>query len=142
MTETRNGKRGDIMVEILVKVLVVTVFMLTLIEFYSMFTKYQNVSYVARRLTRAIEVSGTTDGISSDFAGLVSMTNLDGASYSIDAPYFDSSGKIQLRDIFTVEVNYTHYINIFTPTLGVPVRIPINMTARNAGMSEVFYKSP
>jgi len=137
-----NNKRGEVMVDTLVKFLVVTVFLLTLIEFYALFMRYQNVSYTARRLTRAIEVSGTTEGIDGDFSNLVSMTNLDGASYSIDAPYFDSSGKIQLRDTFTVEVRFTYYLNVFSPSFGPPVRLPINMTARVGGMSEVFHKSP
>jgi hypothetical protein len=137
-----KNKRGEIMVDVLVKFLVVTVFLLTLVEFYALFMRYQNVSYVARRLTRSIEVSGTTEGANGDFANLISMANLDGASFTIDAPYFDSSGKIQLRDTFAVEVRFTYYINVFSPTVGPPMRLPISMTARMGGMSEVFHKTP
>lgn len=129
------------MVDTLVKILVATVFLMTLVEFYAIFMKYQNVSYVARRLTRAVEVSGTVEGIDADFNNLCSMSKLDGAAYNIEATYFNSSGAIQLRDTFTVEVTYTYYLNIFSPSFGAPVKLPINMRAKAGGMSEVFYKS-
>ena len=136
-----NDRRGDMFVETLVKLVVVTVFLLSLVEFYAIFIKYQNVNFVARRMVRAIEVSGGTQGIGTMFSNISTQVKLNGATYTIEAVYCNGNGGIQLRDTFTVEVKYTYYFTVFSPNFSPPLRIPINMSAKFGGMSEVYHKT-
>jgi hypothetical protein len=135
-----SGRRGELMVDTLVMCIVVVVFLLTLIEFYGIFIKYQNVNTVARRMTRAVEVSGTTNGLQTTFDTLVANAGLQGATFEVNATFFDGTGAIQLRDHFTVTVNYPYRFNIFSPDFSDPVGFVIPMNSSVTGMSEVFHK--
>jgi Flp pilus assembly protein TadG len=133
-------RRGEMMVEVLVKFLITTVFVLTLIEFYGIFTRYQNLEFAARRAARAIEVSGSVQGVEAAFQSLCNRNGLDGAALSITAVYCNGSGGIQLRDTFSISASFTYQMRIFTPNEGLAVTLPIPLRVNLTGMSEVYYK--
>ncbi|GHU94339.1 hypothetical protein FACS1894208_05240 [Clostridia bacterium] len=127
--------------EIIVKTLIVVVFLLTVINLYNVFIKYQNVNYICRRVVRAIEVEGQVNGnIDSVFNQLTAQLNIN-ASYTVkNTSYWDYSRKIQLRDNFTVEVTATYDFQVLSPLFAPPVIISIPLKADITGMSEVYWK--
>ena len=137
-------KKGSAYYEIIIKTLVFITLIATAISFFGVFTAYLNVNYAARRVTREIEISGR---VSSDtyalFNNLKTTTNMgDTATMSVTAAYFNAAQKkIQLRETFTVTVNSSYRINIFTPTGGMPVGFDIPLVVRLTGMSEKFWKN-
>ena len=137
-------KKGSAYYEIIIKTLVFITLIATAISFFGVFTAYLNVNYAARRVTREIEISGR---VSSDtyalFNNLKTTTNMgDTATMSVTAAYFNAAQKkIQLRETFTVTVNSSYRINIFTPTGGTPVGFDIPLVVRLTGMSEKYWKN-
>jgi len=127
--------------ELIIKTLIVVVFLLTVINLYNVFIRYQNVNYVAKRITRAIEIEGQVNsGIDSLFMELNNQLGLN-ASYRVtDVTYFDSSRKIQLRNQFTVEVAANFNFEILSPMFGPPLVVPIPLRADITGISEVYHK--
>lgn len=132
------GKRGEMVVDVLIYCLVGTIALMTIIEFYNVFMKYQNLTFVTRRLVRAVEVTGTTAGLQTVFDELVDSTGLDGATFSVNAVYCDGVNRIQLRNTFTITVDYVYQLNVFTPDNAASVAIPIDMQTSMGGMSEVY----
>ena len=133
-----KDRRGELMVDVLFQCLIIIVFIMTLTEFYGIFMKVQNMNFIARRLTRSVEISGTVSGLSGEFDTLCGELGLTGASMQVDAAYCDGVSRIQLRETFKVTVRYTYYFNIFAPDNGSPLRISIPLTVSLTGMSEVY----
>ncbi len=135
-------QRGEIIVDTLVMLIVSVVILMTLIEFLGVFMTFQNVNFIGKRLARAVEVSGSVQGLDTTFDELCDKTKMAGdIDYQIQASYCDSGNRrIQLRDTFTLTVSYTYYLNIFTPDFAPPLRLTFPLTSRVIGMSEVFYK--
>jgi len=137
-------KKGSAYYEIIIKTLVFITLIATAISFFGVFTAYLNVNYAARRVTREIEISGR---VFSDtyalFNNLKTTTNMgDTATMSVTAAYFNAAQKkIQLRETFTVTINSSYRINIFTPTGGTPVGFDIPLVVRLTGMSEKYWKN-
>jgi uncharacterized membrane protein len=128
--------------ELIIKTLIVVVFLLTVINLYNVFIRYQNVNYVAKRVARAIEIEGQVNGsVTSLFNSLNSQLGLN-ASYQVtNTSYFDASRKIQLRNTFTVEVRASFNFHILSPMFAPPVVIGIPLKANITGMSEVYLET-
>ena len=127
--------------EVIVKTLLVVIFMLTAISIYNVFLKYQNVTYLCKRVVRAIEIEGQVNGsIDAVFDEINSRQNLNAAYQVKDVTYFDASRKIQLRNTFTVEVTASFDFVILNPVFAPPVVIRIPLKSDLTGMSEVFWK--
>jgi hypothetical protein len=125
----------------IVKTLIVVVFLLTVIGFYNIFIRYQNVNYAAKRVARAIEIEGQVNGsVTSLFNRLNSELGINASFRVINTSYFDASRKIQLRDTFTVEVTASYGFQILNPTFAPPVVINIPIRVAITGMSEVYWK--
>ena len=136
-------KKGSAYYEIIIKTLVFITLIATAISFFGVFTTYINVNYVARRVTREIEIAGRVSSDTYDlFNDMKASTNIGAAAtMNVSATYFDAAEKkIQLRDTFTVTVSSSYRINVFTPTGGAPVGFDIPLVVRLTGMSEKFWK--
>ena len=136
-----RSKNGEMFYEVIIKTLIVVVFLLTVINLYNVFLKYQNVNYLCKRIVRAIEIEGQLNGnIESVYNQINNELNL-GASYTVkNVSYFDYSNKIQFRDTFTVEVTAGYDFQILNPLFAPPVVIHIPLKAGITGMSEVYWK--
>lgn len=129
--------------EMIIMTLVVVVFLMTVINFYSIFMMYQNVTYICRRVVRAIEVEGAySSDITDLFDTLKVELDVPDAEITIsNVTYFDHSARtIQLRETFTITVSYTFQMEILNPMFTPPVTVPIPLTAKLTGMSEVYHK--
>ncbi len=136
------SRKGEVFYEVIVKTLIVVVFLLTVINLYNVFIKYQNVNYLCKRTVRAIEVEGAVSGsVVGKFNELNQHMKLSATFEVTDVSYFDNSAKtIQLRDNFTVRVRDSYNFTIMNPLFAPPVVIPIPMEVTLTGMSEVYHK--
>ena len=129
--------------ELIIKIVIFVVFVMTAVSFFAIFTKYQNVNYLGRRIAREIELEGaiSNDVRNTLFNRLKAELGLDSATLTVvNAKYFGASDKIQLRDSFTIRVSYRYRFQIFDPAFLPPVVIPFDMTATYSGISEVYWK--
>lgn len=140
MTRMLKNQRGDLNVGFLIQFFCFICALLTVISLFQVFTTHSNVSFVARRVARAVEVTGAYDSnITAYFSELVDTVGLQGARLDIDASYIPGGKRIQLRDRFTVTVSYDGEWLLFQP-LGYRVALPLYYRGRISGMSEVFHK--
>lgn len=136
-----RSKDGEMFYEVIIKTLIVVVFLLTVINLYNVFIRYQNVNYLCKRIVRAIEIEGQVNGnVDTIFDQINNELHLN-ANYTVkNVSYFDSSQKIQLRDTFTVEVTASYDFEILNPMFAPPVVVNIPLTVHITGMSEVYWK--
>ena len=122
--------------------LVVITLMATVMNFLSIFTTYLNLNHVCRRVVRVVELEGQVSDKAYDvFYRLKQQTGLSPEMTVEDVEYCEGQ-KIQLRDTFTVTMEYSHPFTIFMPSFTPPVQIHIPMKVSITGMSEVFWKLP
>ena len=142
ITKMLKDKKGSMYVEILVFFLVVTVTVLTSINFYNVIINYQHVTYMAKSLAKTIELEGSvTDTAYEKLEALNQNFNIEAEMEISDVKYFDSFEKtIQFRDPFTVTISDTFELEVLSPMFSDPVIINIPLQSTITGMSEVYWK--
>ena len=137
-----SDRKGSSYFDLIIKTLVVITLMATVMSFLSIFTTYLNLNHVCRRVVRVVELEGQVSDKAYDvFYRLKQQTGLSPEMTVEDVEYCEGQ-KIQLRDTFTVTMEYSHPFTIFTPSFAPPVQINIPMRVSITGMSEVFWKLP
>ena len=82
--------------------------MTTVMSFLSIFTTYLNINHVCRRVVRVVELEGQVSDKAYDvFYRLKQQTGLLPEMTVEDVEYCEGQ-KIQLRDTFTVTMEYSH----------------------------------
>jgi len=137
-----SDRKGSSYFDLIIKTLVVITLMATVMSFLSIFTTYLNLNHVCRRVVRVVELEGQVSDKAYDvFYRLKQQTGLSPEMTVEDVEYCEGQ-KIQLRDTFTVTMEYSHPFTIFMPSFAPPVQIHIPMKVSITGMSEVFWKLP
>ena len=137
-----SDRKGSSYFDLIIKTLVVITLMATVMSFLSIFTTYLNLNHVCRRVVRVVELEGQVSDKAYDvFYRLKQQTGLSPEMTVEDVEYCEGQ-KIQLRDTFTVTMEYSHPFTIFMPSFAPPVQIHIPMKVSISGMSEVFWKLP
>lgn len=135
-----SDKKGSSYFDLMIKTLVVITLMVTVMSFLSIFTTYLNLNHVCRRVVRVVELEGQVSDKAYDvFYRLKQQTGLSPEMTVEDVQYCDDQ-KIQLRDTFTVTMEYSHPFTIFMPSFAPPVQIMIPMRVSITGMSEKYWK--
>lgn len=139
-----SDRRGSSYYELIIKTFVIITLLATVLSFLSIFTTYLNLNHICRRVVRVVELEGqVSDTVYDVFYKLKEQTNLSPTMSIEDVTYCDEQNqKIQLRDTFTVTMEYNHVFTIFRPSSAPPVQIVIPMKVRIAGMSEKYWKVP
>ncbi|MDD4566118.1 MAG: DUF4320 family protein [Eubacteriales bacterium] len=137
-----KDKRGSLYFELLVFFLVVTVWIMTSINFYNAVINYQNINYMAKSLAKTIELEGAVTGeVYDKMEALNENFNIDADMKITNIRYYDSFSKtIQFRDPFTVTVSDTFRLEVLSPLFSDPVYLDIPLSASITGMSEVYWK--
>jgi len=134
------SRKGSSYFDLMIKTLVVITLMATVMSFLSIFTTYLNLNHVCRRVVRVVELEGQVSDKAYDvFYRLKQQTGLSPEMTVEDVQYCDGQ-KIQLRNTFTVMMEYSHPFTIFTPSFAPPVQINIPMKVSITGMSEKYWK--
>ena len=135
-----SDRKGSSYFDLIIKTLVVITLMATVMSFLSIFTTYLNLNHVCRRVVRVVELEGQVSDKAYDvFYRLKQQTDLSPEMTVEDVEYCEGQ-KIQLRDTFTVTMEYNHPFTIFTPSFAPPVQINIPMKVSITGMSEKYWK--
>lgn len=139
-----SDRRGSSYFELIIKTFIIITLLTTVLSFLSIFTTYLNLNHICRRVVREVELEGqVSETVYDVFYKLKEQTGLSPEMTIEDVTYCDGQNqKIQLRDTFTVDMEYNHVFTIFKPSFAPPVRIVIPMKARIAGMSEKYWKTP
>lgn len=139
-----RNKKGSSYYDLIIKTFIVITLLATVLSFLSIFTTYLNLNHICRRVVRTVELEGqVSDAVYEVFNKLKEQTGLSPEMSIKDVQYCDEQNKkIQLRDTFTVEMEYNHVFTLFQPSFSPPVRIVIPMKVRITGMSEQYWKIP
>ena len=120
-----------------------TIFIAVIFSFMAIpevFVKKQEVDYIARTVTRKIERDGMAGGslrqTINDLAGETGIY----ADVSWSGSFRGADAKIQIRDRFTVTVQYNVKVRLFEPSFGSPIYINIPIQKNLTGVSEVYWK--
>ena len=139
----QRDERGSMYIDVVVKFVIMACIVLTVVSFYGIFVKHQNVTYVTSRIVRDIEVSGVYDyNTVASFNALKQTMGIPEATMRIEnVSYFPGGGgRIQLRDRFTIVVTYPYRLTVLQPAGTARVEIPITLQSTLTGMSEVFWR--
>jgi Flp pilus assembly protein TadG len=138
-----RDKKGAIFVELILKLLIVSLIVLTAVHLFDVAIKYQHVSYTTKSIAKIIELEGAvTPSASQQLTDLNNSFGMDMTFYVTDVHYFNAASKtIQFRDRFTVTVYYLYKFPVFDPIFTTaPVTVNIPMQSGITGMSEVYWK--
>jgi len=138
-----KDKKGSVFVELILKLLIVSLIVLAAVHLFDVAIKYQHVSFTSKEIAKVVELEGALTATAWEhLSNLNDSFNMDMSFAISDVTYFDPAARsIQFRDTFTITVNYVYRFPVFDPIFtAVPVMINIPMRADVSGMSEVFWK--
>jgi len=142
-TKLIKDNRGSAFVELILKLLITSLIVLTAIHFFDVAIKYQHVSYTSKEIAKIIELEGAlTPTAWQRLDRLNDSFGMDMDFTVTDVTFFDPAARtIQFREPFTVTVNFVYQFPILSPVFtSTPVTMGIPMRADVQGMSEVFWK--
>lgn len=132
-------KDGDAAVEFIMTTAVLILVFAMLVSTMVYVTQYYNASFICRKVTRSIEVSGQYNPASLN--ALVDELGGDALSdlrIKVNASYFRGR-RIQLRDSFSVELTAAYRIAILRFG-SAPIYLDLPIRIRQVGMSEVYWR--
>jgi len=138
-----KDKKGSVWIELILKLLIVSLIVLTAVHLFDVAIKYQHVSYTSKAIAKIIELEGAlTPTAWQHLDDLNGNFNMDMTFTISDVTFFDPSVRsIQFRDTFRITVDFVYHFPIFDPLFtNVPVMVNIPMRADVLGMSEVYWK--
>lgn len=133
-------RNGNTYIEAIIAVCLLFSIIATFLFLPPVYAWKQNVDTMARKLVRAVEVSGE---INADIDALYTRLSDElGIHPTItwEATYIGDTKKIQLRDTFRLTLSSEYPITIFEPTFSDPVQVKIPITVTLTGVSEVYHK--
>lgn len=134
-----RDKRGDAYVDLLIKLAVIMSLILCFMAVAPLFTVKLKVDYMARSLTRTIELSGQRGSeYGLELSRLESETMLS-PGVNISGP-FSGDGKLQLRDAFSITVTIPYSVKLATPIFGPPITLTVPISSTVSGRGEVYWK--
>lgn len=138
----QKDRRGEIFVELIVKILTITVIILFALNIFDIVIKYQHVTYMSKSITKTIEQEGAVNSIANDKLDALNTNFNTKAKYNVsNVKYFNAlEGTIQFRDSFTVTVSDNYKLTILDPLFASPLVLDIPMSSTITGMSEVYWK--
>lgn len=150
LKEKVGNKKGSLLWELMIVLAVLFMFIYTATTFVAAFAQYENLSYVAKTVSRQMEVSGMCDqneAITMINELLGDNTPLTDVAIKINVPestiYSAANPKVQLRERFSITVTANYKWHIIAPKDGSlfgSTGITIPFSTKVTGMSEVYWK--
>ncbi|MDR1440436.1 MAG: DUF4320 family protein, partial [Clostridiales bacterium] len=105
-----------------------------------LFIRKQEIDYIARMVVRRIEQSGQIgDELFGFIADIKDETGID-PDIAWDGNFRGHGDKIQIREKFTVTVEYSVRVKIVEPSFAGPLYIELPLSKTLSGVSEVYWK--
>lgn len=134
------NRRGSAFVEGIIVTCVLVAFISTMLLLPPVYAVRENLDYMARKMVRAVEVTGKIDSSITTLADeLGEELGLD-PTIEWDVDYIPGTNKIQLRDTFTLTLKANYPVTLFEPQWGTPTKVNIPLTVTLTGVSEVYFK--
>ncbi len=133
-------RSGSTTVEALVAMLLLFAVVGTFLLVPPVFTHKQNIDVMARKLVRAVEVSGTIDEHIDELYNRLANELGIHPTVEWEANYIPGTNHIQLRDTFRLKLTASYPITIFEPTFTAPIQAHIPISITLTGVSEVYFK--
>ena len=132
----RPDDRGEGYIDVAVITMTVVLALSVIISILPVFVAKYALDLFANEILREAEISGATGtaGYAARYAQMSEQTGLS-PSVSFSGTQYGRGNRVQLGGNITVTARVT--VHIGTGYVG---RIPINLTARCTGKSEVYYK--
>lgn len=136
-------RRGSAFVELVIKFMVITVMLLFILEVFAVVMQYQDITYIAKTVTRVVEQEGALNTTAFEMLDKLNENMGTNAELEIsNVRYFNNLEKtIQFRDTFVISISDSYNLKILSPIfVKNPIVIVVPMTASITGMSEVYWK--
>ncbi len=128
-------KKSEAYFEILIEFIIIMSLVMTLVAIWQPFIAKQNLDYMAKVLVRDVEANGEVS--SSTYALEDDLKTELGINPTVT---WSTTGRIQLRDRFSVTVSDTVYVEVIRPTFTDPVTVEIPMSKTLTGVSQVLWR--
>lgn len=141
LKKTLQGKAGDSLVEFVGSLALQLGIVMILLLCLVFMANALKLFFACNKVSRSIEVSGIVDARTYEMVEELLGDSLH-VTTTVDAHYYDAAtGKIQLRDKFTVTLSAVYSIPLVMPlTHGTPVTLDIPLRISMIGISEVYWR--
>lgn len=128
-------KEGDFIFNSTFEFIIFGIMLVLVITVLGVSNRVAPLHALADQALRYIEIEGRVDA-NTDAAiqQMIAATGLD-CEYTIEAVYIPGTTNIQFGDMLAVRVSHTSYFGV-----GGIVRVPITLSSRSEGRSEVYWK--
>lgn len=128
-------KKSEAYFEIIFEFFIIMSLCLTLVSIWQPFIAKQNLDYMAKVLVRDVEANGEVSSSTYD------LENELRAELHINPTVtWSKTGRIQLRDRFSVTLTDTVSVEIIRPTFTDPVSVDIPLSKTLTGVSQVLWR--
>lgn len=138
MIKILRSKRGEAdYITVSILVIVVVMLIALIINVFSIVVTKQKLDMCADQMTRQIQLTGEVNADTQTLFNTITeeIVGITSPHYTVDTVYLPGS-KIQLGTAFSVTVTANMNLGGF----GEVIRIPLTITSRAAGVSEVYHK--
>lgn len=138
MMKILRSKRGEAdYITVSILVIVVVMLIALIINVFSIVVTKQKLDMCADQMTRQIQLTGEVNSDTQNLFNIMTgeISGITSPHYMVDTVYLSGS-KIQLGTAFSVTVT----ANVNLGGFGEIIRIPLTITSRAAGVSEVYHK--
>lgn len=138
MMKILRSKRGEAdYITVSILVIVVVMLIALIINVFSIVVTKQKLDMCADQMTRQIQLTGEVNSDTQILFNTITeeIVGITSPHYTVDTVYL-SGTKIQLGTAFSVTVT----ANVNLGGFGEVIRIPLTITSRAAGVSEVYHK--
>ena len=132
---------GESYIDVFIKLFITMALLFMLVNLPGPIKEYQNLMYVCRSVTRAIETNGEVDGsINGLISDLCNATKIEPSIRYEGFTRASGTMRVQLREKFTVTMETTYKIKMFNMAFGEPTTIDIPLRVTSNGVGEVYFK--
>lgn len=137
-----RNQNGELLMEPIVKLLLITILLLNSMNLFQMVMKYQHIHYIAKEIAQTVELDGqVSDSVYTQLNKLNNSLKTEAKIEISNVQYFNNYKKtIQFREPFTVKIEDTYEMEILNPAFSPPVTIKVPIESTISGMSEVYWK--
>lgn len=134
-----GSRQASAYLELLITLCIIFCVIATLIYIPPAYSYKQDMDFMARKLVRVVEVTGTTDSIDGLYAQLSEQMSM-APTVTWDAAYISGTRNIQIRNTFTLTLKGSYEIKVFDPMFAPPAILEIPIIVTLTGVSEAYFK--
>jgi hypothetical protein len=140
MIRLAKSEAGSFFIDTAIALAILIAVILSFLTIPELFVRKQEIDYIARMVVRRIEQSGQIgDELHGFIADIKAETGID-PDIAWDGNFRGYGDKLQIREKFTVTVEYAVRVKIVEPAFAGPIYIDMPIRKTLSGVSEVYWK--